>query len=167
MNKFTQIMIITTLAFGVALSANAANTVRGFDDLGPKDEIAQGPGGFSDVIYKNIKEIKDKAKDKETVIVRGKLVKYFGGEDYEFQDLDNKTIVVKLSNKRNWSYIAKDEPIEIVALYMKKIGKDELIVKKARPLSPKDGFIDGYRHGRHQRHFEDCPYYHYDCPYYR
>lgn len=176
MSKLTNIMAITALGFGIVFSASAANTVRGFDEQQPPQvEINQGPRGFSDIYYKNIKEMKDKAKDKDMVILRGSLVKHLGGEDYEFLDEEKKTISVKLSNKRDWSYIAKDEPIEIFALYNTDRKKGELIVKNARPLGPRDGFIngprrgliDGPRHGRHHRYDEDCLYYQNDCPYYR
>ena len=92
------------------------------------------PRGFvEDQTLSTIKAILENGKDDEQVRVKGKLTKYLGDENFEFQDNENNTIVVELDSDRNWSYLEKDMPIEIVAKIDEKKSGKILEVQCARP----------------------------------
>lgn len=100
------------------------------------------PRGFENNTHepkkRSVNEILKKAKDGELVLVRGHLSKFLGDEKYQFTDRSNDSITVILDDDRDWSYLAKDMPIEIMA----KVDRDKvstvLKVKAARPESAKN-----------------------------
>lgn len=164
MKKLPAVLASTVMALSlVATSVYAEGNISGFNNTNAPStaQKSNAPRGFSSNIFKNIKEVKANTKDDEIVIIEGRLTKFLGKDKYEFTDKYKDTITVELDSDRDWSYIAKDQLIEIVAEVDKDLTGIELDVKKARPLAPA---YDGY--GRHHRNYRynDCPYNN-DCPY--
>ncbi|MBO5566483.1 MAG: NirD/YgiW/YdeI family stress tolerance protein [Succinivibrio sp.] len=99
-----------------------------------------GPRGFGNSIAEmqptSIADILKNADDDKLVKVQGTLTKYLGDEHYEFTDKNNDKIVVELDKDRDWSYIAKDMPIEIIAEVDKDKMSTKLDVKAAIPNLP-------------------------------
>ena len=103
---------------------------------GQFDSEHRMPRGFSEadkLEATTIAEIKKNAKDDQIVKVKGKLTKYLGDEAFEFTDANQDSITVILDDDRNWAYLAKDMPTEIIAEVDK--GKMDIVleVKAARP----------------------------------
>lgn len=87
-----------------------------------------GPRGFNNYKYQNINGISEIYKhchDKEKITLRGRLTRYFGDDDYEFTDNFGDTIEVELDDDKDWSYLAKDELIEIFG----KVDRDDFKIK--------------------------------------
>ena len=82
----------------------------------------------------SINEVQSSAKDGQMVFLQGRLTKYFGGEDYEFTDFFGDTIEVELDDDRDWSYLKKDEPINLMGLLDKDMFSIKIEVKKAFPI---------------------------------
>lgn len=145
MNKLGLSVIATAFVLassGAALAEHHYNNGPRFHDgseyakcapFGPNNGM---PRGFSEVDRleaTTIADIKKNAKDDDKVKVKGRLTKYLGDEAFEFTDANSDSITVILDNDRNWSYLAKDMPIEILAEVDK--GKMDIVldVKAARP----------------------------------
>ncbi len=73
----------------------------------------------------NVDEIYLTCRDDDIIILRGRLTRYFGDEDYEFTDENGGTIEVELDDKYDWSHVSKDELIDIVG----KVDRDDFRVK--------------------------------------
>ena len=92
------------------------------------------PRGFDqEIAFTTVKDIQKNAKEDDRVRLKGKLVKYLGDEKFEFVDANNDSIIVELDNDRNWSHLAKDMPIEIIAKVDDEKVAKFLDVKCARP----------------------------------
>ncbi len=80
-----------------------------------------------------VKQILSDGKEDEIIRVKGRLTKYLGEEKFELTDSNNDTIIVELDDDRNWDYIEKDMPIEIIAKIDDEKVTKILEVKFARP----------------------------------
>lgn len=98
--------------------------------------VNRGPRGLQNQNDRNVKEVLNEAKDDEIVVVQGRLTRFLGDDKYELTDNNNDSIVVELDDDRDWSYIAKDQPIEVVAKVDKDLLSTKLDVKDAIPLKP-------------------------------
>lgn len=99
-----------------------------------ESEFKDQPQGFEKKL--NIIAIRDlkNEKDEEIVRVKGKVTKYFGDYKYEFTDENGDTIEIELNKDKDWSFIRKDETIEVIAQYDKEFfSADSLDVKCALP----------------------------------
>ena len=98
--------------------------------------FASAPQGFSEPGVSSVKEIKDSAVDDQYVRVQGSLTSWIGKDKYEFTDLKGDKIVVDLDDDYNWSYIKKDQKIEIVGEVDKNFRRDDvkIDVYSATPL---------------------------------
>lgn len=97
-------------------------------------EFKEQPLGFEKKL--NIIAIRDlkNEKDEEIVRVKGKVTKYFGDDIYEFTDENGDTIEIELNKDKDWSFVHKDETIEVIAQYDKEFfSADSLDVKCALP----------------------------------
>ncbi len=95
------------------------------------------PQGFEKTI--NLMAVSDlkNAKDAELVRVKGKVTKFLGDEQYELTDENNDKILIELKNGRDWSFIHKDDPIELIAKYDKNFFSADLLeVQCALPPEP-------------------------------
>ncbi len=87
-------------AMGIACNMKHSNLPRGFglelNELTAKQILAD-------------------SKEDDIVRIKGRLTKYLGDEKFELTDKNNDTIIVELDDDRNWSYIEKDMPLEVIA----------------------------------------------------
>ena len=98
---------------------------------------------FDEASYKEIAfetlDLRDKIDDfsqEDTLVIRKvtpKIDPDLGDEKFELTDNNNDTIIVELDDDRNWSYIEKDMPIEIIAKVDDEKVTKILEVKCARP----------------------------------
>lgn len=79
-----------------------------------------GPQGFANN-PSTVSAVEKDAYDDQIVVLRGRLVNYLGHDRYEFAD-ETGSIEVELDDDRDWSYISKDEYIELVG----KVDRDFL-----------------------------------------
>lgn len=92
-----------------------------------------GPQGFQNQAPTTIASVIQNAYDDQYVTLQGRLVAYLGHDRYTFQDATG-TIEVELDDDYDWSYISKDELIQITAKVDKDFWKTELDVKQAVSL---------------------------------
>lgn len=95
---------VSMFVAAVALSAASSFAVAG--------PHGQGPAGFSNQAPTTVAGVLDSAYDDQYVVLQGRLTKYLGHDRYEFTD-NTGTIEVELDDDRNWSFISKDELIQI------------------------------------------------------
>ncbi len=93
-----------------------------------------GPRGFQRQQITSIADIKRSGVDDEYVVMRGRLTKYYGDEMYEFMDLSGDTIEVKLDDDEDWSYLSKDQLIDILGKLDVDLFSLEVDVKRAVPV---------------------------------
>ena len=111
--------------------------VRGFD--GPGGRLSgSGPAGFEEQMLKTVGQIKDLSRDDDLVLVRGRLTGHLKKNKYVFTGEDGGTITVELDDDRDWSFIARDQPIEILAKVDRELLNVELEVRDARALEPQN-----------------------------
>ena len=145
MKKTTTIIAASVIALSLtAVNAFAAHgdyrdehRVAGFDQAQNYNRGINGPRGFNNEQFRSIKEIINNANDDEMVFVQGRLTRFLGDDKYELTDANNDRIVLELDDDRDWSYISKDQPIEVVAKVDKDLLSTKLDIKNARPLPPK------------------------------
>ena len=89
----------------------AAVQAHGFDHVFSDH---RRPRGFEQQPLTSIEEIKRNGRDDQYVVLRGRLTKYYGKDSYEFADLSGDTIEVKLDDDEDWSYLSRDELIDIL-----------------------------------------------------
>lgn len=142
MKKMTAILTASVMALSLtAVSAYADHAdhrpghkgVAGFEQ---DQNFNHGPRGFDNDQLRSIKDIINNANDDEIVFVQGRLTRFLGDDKYELTDNSNDSIVVELDDDRDWSYIAKNQPIEVYAKVDKDLLSTKLDVKDARPLMP-------------------------------
>jgi len=92
------------------------------------------PRGFeNDFKAMTVKEILNDGKKGEYIQVKGRLTKILSDDAYEFVDKENNSIIAELDDDKDWSFIRKDMPIEVVAKIDRDDGKKILEIKHARP----------------------------------
>lgn len=118
--------LMTYLCCGLLIVVGAATA-------GMHDRFHHGPRGFGHEYPMTVSQIRSGVKDGQMVFLQGRLTKYFGGEYYEFTDVSGDTIEVELDNDRNWSYLKKDELIDLIGRVDKDMFSIKIEVKKAYP----------------------------------
>lgn len=107
------------------------------------DVWALGPSGFAGSgnaapqaarTPASVEQILQTARDEDRVVVRGRITRHLEDDKYEFVDEAGKSIRVELDDDRDWSNIAKDQPIEIEAEVDRYKEWIKLEVKRADPL---------------------------------
>ena len=130
------------LASGVVMADNGKHDKYHGEDYGRHNPMGMMcnvgssnlPRGFGlELNELTVKQILTESKEDDTVRVKGRLTKYLGDEKFELTDSNNDTIIVELDNDRNWSYIEKDMPIEIIAKVDDEKVTKILEVKCAKP----------------------------------
>ncbi len=107
--KTLQTAATLTAASFIALSGSA---------LAEDSHAGSGPAGFDYGLKPQsvtVKQILAKPQDDMLVQLSGKLTNFLQEDKFEFTDDNGDVITVKLDEDQNWSHIAKDQSIVIVA----------------------------------------------------
>lgn len=78
-----------------------------------------GPQGFNNTVS-TVSEVLKNGYDDQHVVIRGRLTDYLGKDHYEFTDINGDRIEVELDDDYNWSFVSKDQLIDLYG----KIDKD-------------------------------------------
>lgn len=79
---------------------------------GDHEDWFNQPRGFSSYLD-SIVDIQNKGRDKDRVILQGRLTNYLGKDNYEFTDLKGDRIEVELDDDVDWSLVHRDQLITI------------------------------------------------------
>ncbi len=133
MNKLSciAVVVLATTSLVSTLSFAEPKNVSGFNN---NQATNMAPQGFNNAQAKTVAEILDNAKDHDVVVVQGRLTAHIHGDNYEFTDKNNDKIEVELDDDKDWSFISKDQNIEIVAEVDKDLLHIELEVIDAKVL---------------------------------
>ena len=134
MRKLTAVTALLTISLYCFLPAAQPDGHHGA--YGPDRHQGRAPRGFESPRSQTVKQILGFAHDDELVLLTGRLTRYLGDEKYELTDSDSDSIVVVLDDDRDWSYIAKNQLIEVAARVDKDLMFTKLEVKDARPVTP-------------------------------
>ncbi len=119
-------------------AAPAAGSTHSFK-YEPK-AMHNGPRGFEDEFFlTSIDAIKRDGRDDAPVLLRGRLTRFYGDENYEFTDINGDTIEVELDDDDYWSDIYKDQLIDILGKLDVDFFNIVVKVKKAAPIEPPPG----------------------------
>lgn len=126
-----------TFLTAVLVSAACSTTALAHhnDYFGFEGGHHNGPRGFDSYTINSIEAIKRYGRDHERVMLRGRLTKYYGKGMYEFTDLNGDTIEVDLDDDQDWSFISKDQLIDVIGKLDVDMFSIELHVKAARPVN--------------------------------
>lgn len=106
---------------GLLIAASAlcvsATAFAGHSDYYNNGGVPQGFGNNLNTVA----AVEKDSYDDQVVTLTGRLVNYLGHERYEFAD-NTGVIEVELDDDRDWSYISKDEPIQLTG----KVDRDFL-----------------------------------------
>ena len=105
--------------------------------------FAAGPSGFNapagapqgfEPTATTVADVLKNSHDDQVVVLKGKFTKLIKHDKYEFVDEAGNAITAELDDDRDWSNIAKDQPIEIEAEVDRYKEWIKLEVKRADPL---------------------------------
>ncbi|HJI94393.1 MAG TPA: NirD/YgiW/YdeI family stress tolerance protein [Sutterellaceae bacterium] len=91
------------------------------------------PQGFALTTLKSIEEVKQNSYDEQLVVLRGRFTRQVSHDKYEFTDEKGNTIVAELDDDKDWSHVAKDALMDILAEVDRDHWKVELEVLEAKP----------------------------------
>ncbi len=128
-------ILFLALALSPSIFAQGHGMVRGFPPH-HRDFFGNTPRGFENDLTKSVSQILTDSEDGQLVIVKGRLTRYLGDEKYELTDDFNESIIVELDDDKDWSYISKDQLIEVAAKVDRDLMSTKLEAKGARPLQP-------------------------------
>lgn len=111
--------------------AAMAQVPTGFE---PSGQVATQPQGFSLTTLKSLEEVKKNSYDDQLVVVRGRFTRQVSHDKYEFTDEKGNTIVAELDDDHNWSHVAKDALMDILAEVDRDKYRVELEVLEAKPV---------------------------------
>lgn len=107
---------------------------QGYDPVQQNAAFAsQGPSGFNNQAPNTVAGVLQSAYDEQVVILRGRLTKYLGHDRYEFTD-GTGTIEVELDDDKDWSFISKDQLIQIRGEFDNEFMDKKIDVKYAVPI---------------------------------
>lgn len=92
-----------------------------------------GPQGFDNHLN-SISVIQSHGRDDEMVILRGRLTNFLHKSSYEFTDENGVSIEVELDDDVDWSYVHKDQLIEIIGEVERNMFKLKIEAKDYRIL---------------------------------
>lgn len=111
MQRLKTVLCIVTTCLGLMHVAHA-------------DEWFNQPRGFSTYL-ESVVEIQNKGRNKDHVLLQGRLTSYLGRDNYEFTDLYGDRIEVELDDDANWSLVHRGQLITIAG----KLDKNMFTVK--------------------------------------
>lgn len=126
MTKMTVAAALCALAMPFAAFAQAPNGFTG--------SASAQPQGFSLTTLKSIEEVRKNSYDEQLVVLRGRFTRQVTHDKYEFTDEKGNTIVAELDDDKNWSHVAKDALMDILAEVDRDRYKVELEVLEAKPV---------------------------------
>ena len=126
MTKMTVAAALCALAMSFAAFAQAPSGFTG--------SASAQPQGFSLTTLKSIEEVRKNSYDEQLVVLRGRFTRQVTHDKYEFTDEKGNTIVAELDDDKNWSHVAKDALMDILAEVDRDRYKVELEVLEAKPV---------------------------------
>lgn len=126
MRKMTVAAALCALAMPFAAFAQAPSGFTG--------SASAQPQGFSLTTLKSIEEVRKNSYDEQLVVLRGRFTRQVTHDKYEFTDEKGNTIVAELDDDKNWSHVAKDTLMDILAEVDRDRYKVELEVLEAKPV---------------------------------
>ena len=126
MTKITVAAALCALAMPFAAFAQAPTGFTG--------SASAQPQGFSLTTLKSIEEVRKNSYDEQLVVLRGRFTRQVTHDKYEFTDEKGNTIVAELDDDKNWSHVAKDALMDILAEVDRDRYKVELEVLEAKPV---------------------------------
>lgn len=126
MRKMTVAAALCALAMPFAAFAQAPTGFTG--------SASAQPQGFSLTTLKSIEEVRKNSYDEQLVVLRGRFTRQVTHDKYEFTDEKGNTIVAELDDDKNWSHVAKDALMDILAEVDRDRYKVELEVLEAKPV---------------------------------
>lgn len=126
MRKKTVAAALCALAMPFAAFAQAPSGFTG--------SASAQPQGFSLTTLKSIEEVRKNSYDEQLVVLRGRFTRQVTHDKYEFTDEKGNTIVAELDDDKNWSHVAKDALMDILAEVDRDRYKVELEVLEAKPV---------------------------------
>lgn len=126
MRKMTVAAALCALAMPFAAFAQAPSGFTG--------SASAQPQGFSLTTLKSIEAVRKNSYDEQLVVLRGRFTRQVTHDKYEFTDEKGNTIVAELDDDKNWSHVAKDALMDILAEVDRDRYKVELEVLEAKPV---------------------------------
>ena len=126
MRKMTVAAALCAFAMPFAAFAQAPSGFTG--------SASAQPQGFSLTTLKSIEEVRKNSYDEQLVVLRGRFTRQVTHDKYEFTDEKGNTIVAELDDDKNWSHVAKDALMDILAEVDRDHYKVELEVLEAKPV---------------------------------
>ena len=126
MTKMTVAAALCALAMPFAAFAQAPSGFTG--------SASAQPQGFSLTTLKSIEEVRKNSYDEQLVVLRGRFTRQVTHDKYEFTDEKGNTIVAELDDDKNWSHVAKDALMDVLAEVDRDRYKVELEVLEAKPV---------------------------------
>lgn len=114
----------------------AASLAMPFSQAQAKDkyhEALRMPTGF-DIYLTSVHQVQTGASDEAEVLIKGRLTGYLYDNNYEFTDLIGQSIEVELDDDVDWSYVHKDQLIEIYGEVDRNMFKVKIEAKHYRIL---------------------------------
>ncbi|WP_281710238.1 NirD/YgiW/YdeI family stress tolerance protein [Anaerobiospirillum succiniciproducens] len=114
----------------------AASLAMPFSQAQAKDkyhEALRMPTGF-DLYLTSVHQVQTGASDEAEVLIKGRLTGYLYDNNYEFTDLIGQSIEVELDDDVDWSYVHKDQLIEIYGEVDRNMFKVKIEAKHYRIL---------------------------------
>ena len=126
MTKMTVAAALCALAMPFAAFAQAPSGFTG--------SASAQPQGFSLPTLQSIEEVRKNSYDEQLVVLLGRFTRQVTHDKYEFTDEKGNTIVAELDDDKNWSHVAKDALMDILAEVDRDRYKVELEVLEAKPV---------------------------------
>lgn len=129
MHRRSVLLTAISLAF-------AASLAMPFSQAQAKDkyhEALRMPTGF-DIYLTSVHQVQTGASDEAEVLIKGRLTGYLYDNKYEFTDLIGQSIEVELDDDVDWSYVHKDQLIEIYGEVDRNMFKVKIDAKHYRIL---------------------------------
>lgn len=129
MHRRSVLLTAISLAF-------AASLAMPFSQAQAKDkyhEALRMPTGF-DIYLTSVHQVQTGASDEAEVLIKGRLTGYLYDNNYEFTDLIGQSIEVELDDDVDWSYVHKDQLIEIYGEVDRNMFKVKIDAKHYRIL---------------------------------
>ena len=126
MTKMTVAAALCALAMPFAAFAQAPSGFTG--------SASAQPQGFSLTTLKSIEEVRKNSYDEQLVVLRGRFTRQVTHDKYEFTDEKGNKIIAELDDDRDWSHVAKDALVDILAEVDRSKKKVELEVLQAKPV---------------------------------
>lgn len=120
-------------AISLAFAASLAMPFSQAQAIDKYHEALRMPAGF-DLYLTSVHQVQTGASDEAEVLIKGRLTGYLYDNNYEFTDLIGQSIEVELDDDVDWSYVHKDQLIEIYGEVDRNMFKVKIDAKHYRIL---------------------------------